>query len=317
LDSATSTPASFTTSGCTGSASITESELESIETVSGGVVATGPITITVPTAYSSTTTQAVFQAQKLSSSDFFATAGNPSGKSRSSIDIYNLKALTDATTTLSSFDEPITITLSYGESDILGIDEDSLWIYRYDSSEWYALDSCVVDTSANTVTCTTNNFSDFGLFGDEEPVSSSGSSTISGSTVISQYKNLLLQGKIQVANNLVAKWPGQVNTITTKQNGGAKTPDALPLMDFNLYLFSRDLTGGKSGEDVVTLQNFLINQKTGTSSTNLANVGTTGYFGKLTKSALAEFQNKVGINPAQGYFGPITRLWLTNKSIGE
>ena len=32
-----------------------------------------------------------------------------------------------------------------------------------------------------------------------------------------------------------------------------------------------------------------------------------GYFGNLTKAAVAAYQTSVGITPAVGYFGPITR----------
>jgi len=36
----------------------------------------------------------------------------------------------------------------------------------------------------------------------------------------------------------------------------------------------------------------------------------TTFFGSLTRSALARFQNDNDINPPKGYFGPITRTFL-------
>lgn len=69
------------------------------------------------------------------------------------------------------------------------------------------------------------------------------------------------------------------------------------------YAFNTNLTVGSRGADVVALQSFLEAKgllviPAGTSK---------GYFGALTKSAVAAFQTQKGITPAAGYFGPITR----------
>lgn len=71
--------------------------------------------------------------------------------------------------------------------------------------------------------------------------------------------------------------------------------------------FSRDLEVGARGTDVTVLQNFLISRNAGTGAQALALAGATGYFGAVTKAALAEFQTTQGIVPAAGYFGPVTR----------
>jgi len=67
---------------------------------------------------------------------------------------------------------------------------------------------------------------------------------------------------------------------------------------------------GSRGSDVATLQQFLIAQNKGSAAQALANAGATGYFGTLTHAALAEFQSSVGISPALGNFGAITRAYL-------
>lgn len=69
----------------------------------------------------------------------------------------------------------------------------------------------------------------------------------------------------------------------------------------------RDLTLGSQGADVVTLQKTLIAQEKGQAATALAGAGATGYFGPMTQRALAEWQAAVGISPAVGYYGAITR----------
>ncbi|MFA7193556.1 MAG: hypothetical protein WC087_01420 [Candidatus Paceibacterota bacterium] len=67
--------------------------------------------------------------------------------------------------------------------------------------------------------------------------------------------------------------------------------------------YTRDLTLGSTGADVVSLQSFL--EAKGTLSIP---AGTSkGYFGALTQSALAKYQASVMISPAAGYFGPVTR----------
>jgi hypothetical protein len=64
------------------------------------------------------------------------------------------------------------------------------------------------------------------------------------------------------------------------------------------------------GVSVTTLQNFLITQNRGAAAQKLFAVGTSEYFGALTRAALAEFQASVGIIPALGNFGPITREYV-------
>ncbi|HEY0948002.1 MAG TPA: peptidoglycan-binding protein [Candidatus Paceibacterota bacterium] len=65
--------------------------------------------------------------------------------------------------------------------------------------------------------------------------------------------------------------------------------------------FTRDLTIGSSGADVIALQNWLISK-----GFTIA-AGATGYFGGQTQAALARYQASAGIAPAAGYFGPVTR----------
>jgi len=72
------------------------------------------------------------------------------------------------------------------------------------------------------------------------------------------------------------------------------------------YNFTRDLTIGSRGDDVRALQTLLKKQDLDIYPEGLV----TGYFGKLTRAALARYQAKVGISPAVGYFGPKTRAHI-------
>lgn len=77
-------------------------------------------------------------------------------------------------------------------------------------------------------------------------------------------------------------------------------------------IFTRDLSFGMSGKDVLSLQEFLIKQNTGSASQALMEDGSSDYFGILTKAALIEFQEKNNITPANGYFGSITKAVIEN-----
>lgn len=74
---------------------------------------------------------------------------------------------------------------------------------------------------------------------------------------------------------------------------------------------ARTLGKGSVGNDVMTLQQFLISQNKGPSARALATVGPTTYFGSYTHAALSEFQLSAGIGPTLGNFGPITRGYVS------
>ncbi len=78
--------------------------------------------------------------------------------------------------------------------------------------------------------------------------------------------------------------------------------------------YTRDLTLGSTGDDVIALQTFLISKNLGVKAKALAAAGATGYFGGVTQAALAEYQTSVGITPAAGYFGALTRARVTSGS---
>lgn len=70
-----------------------------------------------------------------------------------------------------------------------------------------------------------------------------------------------------------------------------------------IYSFNSNLTIGSTGPDVVALQTFLESQDNLVMPYGVPK----GYFGNLTRNALSKYQVSVGITPAVGYFGPLTR----------
>ena len=95
-----------------------------------------------------------------------------------------------------------------------------------------------------------------------------------------------LQAQIQ---SLLAQIESLKSAMPSTSNLGSCSP------------FAIDITLGRSGNEVKSLQTFLV------SSGHAIPAGATGYFGEQTRSALAQFQLQNGITPAVGYFGPLTR----------
>ena len=82
-------------------------------------------------------------------------------------------------------------------------------------------------------------------------------------------------------------------------------------LNVDAYNFTRDLEFGARGEDVTQLQQIL------TSSGYLPSDLVTGYFGESTKNALIRWQTSLGISPAAGYFGALSRAVAISVPIGN
>jgi hypothetical protein len=73
-------------------------------------------------------------------------------------------------------------------------------------------------------------------------------------------------------------------------------------------VFTRDLTVGSTGLDVLALQKWLNSHGYQVTAPGHE----TTYFGNLTKAAVAAFQVAKGITPSAGFFGPKTRAVINN-----
>jgi len=175
----------FTTSGCAGSAPVTAANSTQVTTASGGSLSlldnnAYGLTLVVPASFAAS--DANFQVHQLDKSTILAAASTPANLSLVNNYIYQLEALDNASATISTFDNALTVGMFYGASDISGFDESSLKIYRWDGADWTLLTGCTVDTQAKMVTCHTSNFSVFGLFGQGQPGSNSNSSNNNSSS---------------------------------------------------------------------------------------------------------------------------------------
>jgi hypothetical protein len=105
----------------------------------------------------------------------------------------------------------------------------------------------------------------------------------------------------------------QLATLQSEANGRAESSSSFssPTAQTFAFIFTRDLQLRDTGNDVKMLQEFLDGQgflvaKTGPGSSGQE----TTYFGTNTYRALVDLQKNVGITPAGGYFGPITRAYV-------
>jgi hypothetical protein len=316
----------FITSGCTGNSSVSTTTSSSVTTAQGGnlsfINTSGKgLILTVPNAFTGTSSSATFQAEQLDAATFYSAVPAPSGLTSVGSLIYDLKALSDASTTIATFSKSLTVTLAYDMSWLGTTVESSLVIYRYDGSVWTPLTNCVDDPVADTVTCQTSHFSDFALLGlaptsvasnAGTPALSRGSSSSSaGGTVQSQVKNLLAMGDQKTAQALMAEWPG-LFPAQTRNNILAMNSAPVSISQVTAsYSFKKNLITGSKGSDVKALQQYLNSNGFSLAADGPGSSGNeTIVFGAATRAALSRFQKAKGIKPAVGYFGPVTRAYI-------
>jgi hypothetical protein len=108
------------------------------------------------------TENATIEIASASTATVFASAPAPTGKSM--VSAFTISAAA-GTAAITSFSKSITLTFTYTNAQISGINESTLTIYRWNGTEWVALTS-TVDSATNTIIATTTEFSNFAIMGD-------------------------------------------------------------------------------------------------------------------------------------------------------
>lgn len=168
----TSELGTFTTTGCSLSSIVTGSETNIPKETGGDLSHTtsvSTVTLTIPAEYASRS--ASFQINRLEEN---AVISAPTGKKMAEENVFDLIAVTEDDTELTSFDEALTFVVHYTESVVAVFEEQTLDVYYYnpDAEEWQGL-GCVNDVSARTLTCSLTHFSTYAVFGTERSSSSS------------------------------------------------------------------------------------------------------------------------------------------------
>lgn len=105
-----------------------------------------------------------------------------------------------------------------------------------------------------------------------------------------------------------------INNVNASLTGQPTTPVPSTPSSSSCSAFTRDLTVGSTGADVMDLQRVLNGNGYPVASSGAGAPGSEStYFGAKTQAALAKWQAANGISPAAGYFGPITRAKLASS----
>ncbi len=175
----TGTPGVFTTPGCTGSANVLDAAEDALPSATGGsasLLQSGRgIRVSAPAGF--TGSDAVVQIKNVESRATLGVTMTPQNRHLVGDYLYDLKALTSVGTAVTSFAQNLSVTVTYSDESVVGQDENSLRIHRWDGSSWHELNNCSVSTNTNTVTCSTAGFSIFGLFGTLSSSSTEASSS--------------------------------------------------------------------------------------------------------------------------------------------
>ena len=159
----------FTTKGCLGEAAVlSHAEKDIVSQTKDSLALTNAngtgISISLPqTALSQDST---VEIQRLDQANIPTAAPLPSSQYRIvGSNVYELKALVDPSTVLTTFPSAITLTVTYDPADIKGLDITTLKLYSWDGATWTPAQNCIVNQSAYTLTCTTSHFTTFILMG--------------------------------------------------------------------------------------------------------------------------------------------------------
>jgi hypothetical protein len=271
----------FTTTGCaapTLSATTTTTFTYSTSTTELEEDGKSIVVITPPNV-TSTSSTIVIQIKSLDSQTVFSSTSKPTNMSTASNIVFDVTALIDDTTVLDSFDVPVTISQTYTDEEIVGLDENSLWMYHFHRGAWIRLSTCNLNTVTNTITCTTPSFSIFGIFG-VPPVVSTNTTT----TMISGGGSTAFGCKDPKATN----YEYFVSNDPSKCVYGNKS--ATPPSSSNI-LFTRTLKIGSKGDDVKRLQEFLNTKGFSIAKAGAGSAGNeTTMFGAKTAEAVKKFQ---------------------------
>jgi len=117
-------------------------------------------------------------------------------------------------------------------------------------------------------------------------------------------------------NNIAANGGAAATTTAVQTTAAiptclAETTTSTTSVDTTSYAFTRELTVGAKGADVLALQEYLNTHGFVIAASGPGSPGNEStYFGKATQAALAKWQKAQGITPAAGYFGAKTRGML-------
>lgn len=248
-------------------------------------------------------------------------AAAPAGKSVVGGYVYDC-AVTVAEETVTTFEQAVTVTLTYTDTQVAGLDEDTLTINYYDTtlSQWVAL-TTTVDKENNTVTAETGHFTLFAILGEAEEVVEEEVVEEEVVTPIAEMTIAELKAEIARIAVLIADLQAELLKLLAAEG----VPGAIEGVPSG-FTFARNLKLEMSSNEVQYLQ-IVLNSDPATAVAS-AGAGAPGhetfYFGSLTKAAVIKFQEKYAsevltpwnFTKGTGFVGSTTRAKL-NALLGQ
>ncbi len=168
------TISTFTTDGCVGNAKALTQKQENIIPNNGGMVQLVTdlgigIQVTFPERFLEWETPVQVQLKRLEVGAVLKSIGMPLPSKDMYVagtGLYDLEILQDVSTKISELQKNMTVTFSYSDEDITMLDESTLIPYQWNGKSWEKLPGrCQTDQLNNTITCTTDVPTVFGVFG--------------------------------------------------------------------------------------------------------------------------------------------------------
>jgi len=211
--------------------------------------------------------------------------------------VYDISAEDAEGNAVTDLSKAATLTFTYTDDQIAGLDESTLKVYYWDGDQWVGLES-TVDADNNTITATTTHFTYFAIMGQKPAVSAEG---LTVAQLKAKIKEIIKQ-LIALIQSLIEKLQEQLAEL---QAGN---------------ILNTDLKQGDRGDQVKLLQTWLAKD-----SEVYPEAIISGWFGPLTKAAVIRFQEKykddiltpLGLTEGTGYVGEATRAKLNQLYKGQ
>jgi hypothetical protein len=162
----------LTTSGCTGDAVPLDETQVAITPADGGVaqlldVANKGVVVNLPDNFILAEGDVQLQMKRIQVGAVLQAAGTPDENMYVvGNGMYDLQIVQDTDTNIPNFQNEVAVTFSYTDGEISMLDESSIMPFRWNGSFWDTIHGgCKADALNNTITCQTDQFSTFGLFG--------------------------------------------------------------------------------------------------------------------------------------------------------
>lgn len=323
----------FTTTGCTTTAEIQEVKEDIVDTTEGGVVDFTNTDIktklTIPQNLKVGESDVLFQVRLLEKLATKEEIGLPTkdvlwlgGH------VYDFSAYSGTSEEkVNDFDNPVLMTIEYSREDVQGVDLNTLVIHHYEEGiGWRALSECIntydPKLGVGEISCNTDSFSIFGLFGESAtgistsvyiPNSSSSGGT---NTVVSKSSQNVSKTQTATTTESMVVLSEEIKADMSQEDETGESEDTKEKVSKD---FNKDLWLGVAHTDVIDLQKFLNQQGFTVAESGPGSPGKeTGYFGYRTFRALGEFQtfyresitSPSSFQKATGYLDYFTRQFI-------